>query len=142
MRIGLVSGDGVPASGLLTIFRNVVGLGVELQLLDMPVPADLGYAWRPDKPAFYPYGPAEQESSALLEPARLAPPLPGDLDRAAAEWTSIRTSVAQGATLDTVERARLHERIDRLTDHYRDHLSEVVFLCAAVLSVGMRPMMI
>ncbi|MEU1116918.1 MULTISPECIES: hypothetical protein [unclassified Streptomyces] len=124
MRIGLVSGDGVPASGLLTIFRNVVGLGVELQLLDMPVPADLGYAWRPDKPAFYPYGPAEQGSSALLEPAPLAPPLPGDLDRAAAEWTSIRTSVAQGATLDTVERARLHERIDRLTDHYRDHFSQ------------------
>ncbi|MFH8347382.1 hypothetical protein [Streptomyces sp. NPDC018045] len=124
MRIGLVCGDGVPASGLLTIFRNVVGLGVDLKLFDTPVSADLGYSWRPDKPAFFPYGPAEQESSALLEPAPHTPPFFEDPDLAAAEWTSIRTSVAQGTALGPAERVRLHERIDRLAVHYRNHFSK------------------
>lgn len=123
MRIGLISGDGVPASGLLTIFRNVVDLGVEMKLLDVPVPADLGYSWRPDKPAFYPAGPAEQESSALLRPTPQAAPL-GALDEAAAEWTSIRTSVADGPASDPGARARLHERVDCLAAHYRDHFAE------------------
>ncbi|GCD40892.1 hypothetical protein [Streptomyces paromomycinus] len=124
MRIGLVCGDGVPASGLLTIFRNVVALGVDLHLLDLPVSADLGYAWRPDKPAFHPYGPPEQESSELLEPARQAPPALGDADRTAAEWTAIRMSVADSTTLGPVERAGLHERIDRLAAHYRQHFTQ------------------
>ncbi|MEU8540370.1 hypothetical protein AB0C52_10330 [Streptomyces sp. NPDC048717] len=124
MRLGLICGDGVPASGLLTIFRNVVGLGVDLQLLELPISADLGYSWRPDKPAYFPYGPAERETSAWLEPARQAPPALGDRDRAAAEWNSIRTSVAEGTALGPVERARLHERIDRLADRYRDYFSQ------------------
>ncbi|KPC90255.1 hypothetical protein ADL27_36915 [Streptomyces sp. NRRL F-6602] len=124
MRVGLVCGDGVPASGLLTIFRNVVGLGVDLQLLDLPVAADLGYSWRPDKPAFFPHGPREPESSALLEPTRQAPPVPGDPGQAAAEWTAIRMSVADSAALPAVERARLHERIDRLARHYRHHFAQ------------------
>ncbi|MFH8409875.1 hypothetical protein ACH4FX_34615 [Streptomyces sp. NPDC018019] len=114
----------MPASGLLTIFRNVVGLGVDLQLLDTPVAADLGYSWRPDKPAFFPYGPAEQESSALMEPTPQAPSVFGDPDRAAAEWTAIRTSVADAAALGPAERARLHERIDRLAAHYRNHFAD------------------
>ncbi|WP_221354528.1 hypothetical protein [Streptomyces beigongshangae] len=124
MRIGLVCGDGVPASGLLTIFRNVVGLGVDLKLLDTPVPADLGYSWRPDKPAFFPYGPAEQESSGLWEPAPQVPPVFGTRDRAAAEWTSVRTSVADAAALDPAGRAHLHERIDRLAAPYRVHFAD------------------
>ncbi|KUL46119.1 hypothetical protein ADL22_11495 [Streptomyces sp. NRRL F-4489] len=114
----------MPASGLLTIFRNVVGLGVDLRLLELPVSADLGYSWRPDKPAFFPYGPAEREASGLLEPAGQAPPALGDPDRMAAEWTSIRMSVAEGAALGPAERARLHERIDRLAGPYRDYFSE------------------
>ncbi|MFV0131639.1 hypothetical protein ACLGI4_28775 [Streptomyces sp. HMX112] len=114
----------MPASGLLTIFRNVVGLGVNLQLLELPVSADLGYSWRPDKPAYFPYGPAEQETSAWWEPARPAPPVLGDPEQAAAEWNSIRESVAESAALRPAERVQLHERIDRLTDRYRAYFSE------------------
>jgi glycosyltransferase involved in cell wall biosynthesis len=121
MRVGLVCGDGVPASGLLTIFRNVVGLGVEMDLLDVPVPAELGYSWRPDKPAFFPHGPAEREPSALLGTARTAPPDLGDPGAAAAEWTAIRTSVAAADELDPAGRERLHRRIDRLAARYREY---------------------
>jgi hypothetical protein len=36
MRIALVSGDGLPVSGLLTTFRNVVDIGVAESLLELP----------------------------------------------------------------------------------------------------------
>ncbi|MET8573633.1 hypothetical protein [Streptomyces sp. NPDC005012] len=124
MRLGLICGDGVPASGLLTIFRNVVGLGTDLRLLELPVSADLGYSWRPDKAAYFPYGPAERETSAWWERARPAPPVLGDPEQAATEWSSIRMAVAEGAALGPVDRARLHERIDRLADRYREYFSE------------------
>ncbi|MFD7710179.1 hypothetical protein ACFV6E_08105 [Streptomyces sp. NPDC059785] len=132
MRIGLVCGDGVPASGLLTVFRNVVELGVDLRLLQTPVPAELGYSWRPDKPAFFPYGPARQEPYALLAPDRHPPPVLGDTGRAAAEWTTVRaaaewtavrTAVADGAVLGPADRARLHARIDRMAAPYQDRFS-------------------
>ncbi len=124
MRVGLVCGDGVPASGLLTIFRNVVDLGVEMRLLDAPVPAELGYSWRPDKPAFFPYGPKSTAPSALLEPTELAAPDLGDAARAAAEWTGIRTSVACAAELGPAERSRLHQRIDQVAAQYHDYFLE------------------
>lgn len=56
MRIGLISGDGLPVSGLLTIFRNVIDVGRKMGTLEMPVYADLGFSWRPDKPGFFPSG--------------------------------------------------------------------------------------
>jgi hypothetical protein len=58
IRLGLVSGDGLPVSGLLTIFRNVVDLGVRHGIVDGRVAADLGYSWRPDKTGFFPAGDA------------------------------------------------------------------------------------
>jgi glycosyltransferase involved in cell wall biosynthesis len=58
MRLALVCGDGLPVSGLLTVFRNVIDLGRDMGLVDGRVPADLGYSWRPDKPAFFPRGAA------------------------------------------------------------------------------------
>jgi hypothetical protein len=59
MRIALVCGDGLPVSGLLTVFRNVVGIAVEAGLLDTRITADLGYSWHPGKAAFFPRGPAD-----------------------------------------------------------------------------------
>ena len=51
VKIGLISGDGLPISGLLTVFRNVFYLGRSMGLFDDEVVADLGYSWRADKSA-------------------------------------------------------------------------------------------
>ncbi|KAJ7732962.1 hypothetical protein B0H14DRAFT_3615184 [Mycena olivaceomarginata] len=62
-KLVVVCGDGLPVSGLLTTFRNVVDMIKETsgcpQLIDLPIPVDLGYSWRPDKAAFFPQGPKE-----------------------------------------------------------------------------------
>jgi len=49
VKLGLVCGDGLPVSGLLTVFRNVLEIGAEVTPIDTPVACDLGYSWRPDK---------------------------------------------------------------------------------------------
>jgi hypothetical protein len=56
MRVGVICGDGLPVSGLLTIFRNLIDLGQSMGMLEFPVPADLGFSWRPDKRAGFPGG--------------------------------------------------------------------------------------
>ncbi|MFV0131547.1 hypothetical protein ACLGI4_28220 [Streptomyces sp. HMX112] len=85
------------------------------------MPAELGYSWRPDKPAFFPYGPKNPASSALLEPTDLAAPDLGDPVRAAAEWTAIRRSVACADELDPAGRVLLRQRIDRVAVRYHDY---------------------
>lgn len=49
MKLGLVCGDGLPVSGLLTVFRNVLAIGAEVVPIETPIACDLGYSWRPDK---------------------------------------------------------------------------------------------
>jgi hypothetical protein len=53
IRIGVICGDGLPASGLLTTFRNALSLGRDLGVLepDAAVPTDLGFSCRPSFPA-------------------------------------------------------------------------------------------
>ena len=138
MRIGVISGDGVPVSGLLTIFRNVVDLGRDLGLVDdEPVPAELGYSWRPDKPGYFPAGPPDPEGPEFLVHLSVSPPEPEDTAGAAAEWTAIRMAVADGEVS-----ASLTERIDRLSDSYqayfRDWLqaAQVDWVCAVNMTLS------
>src|SRR5258707_13601200 len=58
IRIGVICGDGLPVSGLLTTFRSAFSLGRDLGVLepDATVPTDLGFSWRPGKPAVFPRG--------------------------------------------------------------------------------------
>jgi hypothetical protein len=123
MRVGLVSGDGLPVSGLLTIFRNVLDVGVAEGLIEWPVPADLGYSWRPDKGDFFPAGaPVDGyppwltvvDSSGVAESAE---PEPDTM------WQQIRAQVARASTLSRAEQAALSARIDRVAAGYEAHFS-------------------
>jgi hypothetical protein len=39
MRVGVVSGDGLPVSGLLKVLRNVIDVGRQDGLVDVPIPS-------------------------------------------------------------------------------------------------------
>ncbi|CNH82773.1 glycosyltransferase family protein [Yersinia mollaretii] len=56
MKWAVISGDGLPTSGLLTIFRNVVEIAIKNNIIINEIPADLGFSWRPDKKHFFPNG--------------------------------------------------------------------------------------
>ncbi|MFD9287535.1 hypothetical protein ACFWBV_04325 [Streptomyces sp. NPDC060030] len=116
MRIGLVSGDGLPVSGLLTVFRSVFELGRDLGLVESRVTADLGYSWRPDKPGFFPSGPPGEYTPPWLEVDDVlgtADPLD------AAELLWIRDEVARHDELTPAEHASLTERIEAAEALYR-----------------------
>jgi glycosyltransferase involved in cell wall biosynthesis len=120
MRWALVSGDGLPVSGLLTIFRNVVDRARKSETLELPVTADLGYSWRPDKAQFFPRGlPGAQYPSWL----RVSDAVPVELgrDELMAELGAIRAAVAEGDALEPAARADLHRRIDALAGPYQDY---------------------
>lgn len=56
MKWAIISGDGLPTSGLLTIFRNVAKIAIESNIIINEIPTDLGFSWRPDKIKFFPHG--------------------------------------------------------------------------------------
>jgi glycosyltransferase involved in cell wall biosynthesis len=109
-RMAMVCGDGLPVSGLLTIFRNVIDLARDMNVAGGTIPADLGFSWRPDKPAFYPSGPAAGGYPDWLKVSDALPA--GDPDVLAAEWLSLRSLVARAEELDESGRADLHDRIE------------------------------
>ncbi|MBP2473696.1 hypothetical protein JOF53_002568 [Crossiella equi] len=119
MKIALVSGDGLPVSGLLTVFRNVVDLlGEEAEL---PVPAELGYSWRPDKPAFFPQGPANERAPEWLD---ISTEVPVEGPEFAEELVAIRKAIVHADSLTKAERASLHERIEALTGPYTEYFGK------------------
>ncbi|MFE3193866.1 hypothetical protein ACFXHA_33030 [Nocardia sp. NPDC059240] len=123
MRIGLVSGDGLPVSGLLTVFRNVLDLGRELGVVDGPVPADLGYSWRPDKKRFFPAG----SPGAVVPPwlTVAANPAVAHLDPIwlAAEIDEIRRAVVRFDTLESSVRDTVLARSAALEKLYTEHFA-------------------
>ncbi|NLU71921.1 glycosyltransferase family 4 protein [Streptomyces sp. HNM0575] len=124
MRIALVSGDGLPTSGLLTVFRNVLDVGRDLGLVDLPVATDLGYAWRPDKAEYFPAGGRRPADSGWMRTTRRrVRDGMTDAERAE-ELLSIRDQVAAHGSLDDAARRELSSRIDRLSDAYRAYFAE------------------
>ncbi|WP_079132240.1 hypothetical protein [Streptomyces nanshensis] len=124
MRIALVSGDGLPTSGLLTVFRNVLQVGRDLELVELPVATDLGYAWRPDKAEYYPVGGARDARSGWMRaaPRRVRDGL-SDAARAA-ELIALRDGVAAYDSLGADARRELAARIETLTEPYRVYFAE------------------
>jgi glycosyltransferase involved in cell wall biosynthesis len=139
MKLALVCGDGLPVSGLLTVFRNVLDLLPEPNLLDLPVPADLGYSWRPDKPAFFPSGSDAVGYPDWLSVTRGIPVADPGL---AEELVGIRREVARAELLDPAERSRLNERIEALTQPYEQYFTrwldehDVDWVCAINMTLS------
>ncbi|XKK38674.1 hypothetical protein HFP72_30065 [Nocardiopsis sp. ARC36] len=121
VKIALVCGDGLPVSGLLTVFRNVVTRFHGRPDPHEPVPADLGYSWRPDKPAFFPDGAGADCYPPWLRVSRARPCAGPDL---AGELLDVRRQVARADALGPGERARLHRRVEALAGPYRSYFSE------------------
>lgn len=125
MRIALVSGDGLPTSGLLTVFRNVLQVGRDLGCVDVPVATDLGYAWRPDKAEYFPSGGAARpDRSGWMEvTGRRIEDGMSDSARGE-ELLSIRDAVAAYDSQDAAAHRELFARIAQLSDAYRAYFAE------------------
>ena len=123
MKIGLISGDGLAVSGLLTVFRNVYHLGRSMGLFDDVVVADLGYSWRSDKARFFPNGPSSYRYPPWLRPT-INNSIDG-LDWAAlsAELEDIRRCVVIFEQFDESKQKSLIDRIENLRKVYFDHFS-------------------
>ncbi len=123
MRVGLVSGDGLPVSGLLTTFRNVVEIGRSMGLLEMPIPTDLGFSWRPDKPTFFPSGDASITNPGWMLVADCPPAISRASATIATALTTVRQDVARYAQLSAWEKTDLYARIAHLTELYFAHFT-------------------
>jgi hypothetical protein len=117
IRLGLVSGDGVPVSGLLTIFKNVADLGMRRGLLDGRIAADLGYSWRPDKVGFFPAGNAGTGYPPWLSVTSWHP-VRARQDPAA--WAQALTRIRQAAAAGEDD-AALARAADEIEEEYHGH---------------------
>lgn len=121
-RVAVVCCDGVPASGLLTVLRTVVDDGAARGLVDTPVVADLGFSWRPDKPRFFPAGPARAAYPDWLRVVGRAVDDPVAHGR---RLTAVRDRVAAADRLDPARRAALRAEIEELARPYEAHFADL-----------------
>lgn len=141
MKLALVSGDGLPVSGLLTIFRNVIDAELDSGQLELPVVADLGYSWRPDKEYFFPAG---RPDSGYPEWMSVSDVVPVDLDAAELmrRLTEIRVGVARADRLDDAQRAELRCAVESLAVPYEEYFSrwfeenDVDWVCAVNMTLS------
>ncbi|SOD61362.1 Glycosyltransferase involved in cell wall bisynthesis [Streptomyces zhaozhouensis] len=117
----MVSGDGLPVSGLLTVLRNVVHLGREMGVVESPITADLGYSWRPDKPACYPRGLPDSRYPDFL---RVRKDTPAASDGLAAELLALREEVAAPTGRGPDWRAALDARIEAVAEPYEAYFRD------------------
>ncbi len=122
MKIGVVSGDGLAVSGLLTTLRSVVTLGVADGILDLPVAIEFGFSWRPDKSAYYPAGPDMLTCPAWLA-VDLAVPF-DDATEAALEFSATREGVLRWEELGRPEQGALGRRIEACAANYESRFDE------------------
>jgi len=123
MRLAVVCCDGVPASGLLTVLRNVVDLGIELGLVEPDVAADLGYSWRPDKPSFFRRG-ACAGYPPWLNVSHTDPMSHVPASSFASQLTAIRDQVRDANSLPSVARKALKEAIEEVAAPYEEYFAE------------------
>jgi glycosyltransferase involved in cell wall biosynthesis len=125
LNIAVVCGDGLPISGLLTTFRNVVDIvkssGVFPALVNFPLSADLGYSWRPDKASFFPRGPKNPFYPSWLT---VSDSTPVEYSGFGDDLLRIRREVAQPEQLSSEERGDLHRRIEDISRPYQRYFED------------------
>jgi len=119
-RIALVCGDGLPVSGLLTIFRNIIDLvRADCGGIAFPITADLGYSWRPDKAAFYPRG-AEGLGYPQWMTVSDATPIP-ERQGLAEAWLELRETIERAHQLDAAQCNAVAELIEQMAAPYEEY---------------------
>lgn len=107
----------------MTVFRNVIDMGRQQGLVDLPVPADLGFSWRPDKPNFFPSGGEGLATPPWMEVAEFRIVDSVDASGLAEEFDAIRAGVAQLGQLGEIEAETLRAGIRTLAAMYQEHFS-------------------
>ncbi|HEY1618694.1 MAG TPA: hypothetical protein VGG25_13820 [Streptosporangiaceae bacterium] len=123
MRWAVLCCDGLPVSGLLTVLRNVLQLGFREGLIELPVAADLGFSWRPDKWEFFPHGDPAANYPEWLTVSSWAP-ADWSREELAERLTRTRDDVARLGELRPPEVAALGAGIEELAAPYERHFRD------------------
>jgi hypothetical protein len=141
MRLALVCGDGLPVSGLLTVFRNIVEAELQSGQLELPIVADLGFSWRPDKKHFFPHGSEDISYPDWMSVSNNLP-LGGAGFKFMRELTEIRRAVARADSLDHVECENLARLVEVIAAPYENYFIEwleehdVDWVCAVNMTLS------
>ncbi|CNH30325.1 Uncharacterised protein [Yersinia massiliensis] len=120
MKWAVISGDGLPTSGLLTIFRNVVEIAMKKNTIVNEIPADLGFSWRPDKKYFFPAGSQKSHYPTWMKVSTIQRPSACN-DIYADKLLNIRHQVAQYDSLTSTEVNEIEAEIASIADEYETY---------------------
>jgi glycosyltransferase involved in cell wall biosynthesis len=120
MKWAIVSGDGLPTSGLLTIFRNVVEIAIKNNIIINEIPADLGFSWRPDKKYFFPNGSKKSHYPTWMKVSSIYQYSTCD-EIFDTHFTSIRNKVAKYESLTDTEINNVKQEIISITEQYENY---------------------
>lgn len=122
MKWALISGDGLPTSGLLTIFRNVVEIAMRKNIIFDQIPTDLGFSWRPDKVNFFPYGSQDSHYPTWMKVNSIHQ-YSTYSENFNAQFINIRSKVAKYDTLSKIEINVIKKEIDSISECYQNYFT-------------------
>ena len=120
MKLAIISGDGLPTSGLLTIFRNVAETAINNNIIINEIPTDLGFSWRPDKVNFFPHGSHESYYPTWMKVSSINQYEIRNEDFGN-DFTKIRSKVAQYESLKESEIIELKKIILLISEYYQNY---------------------
>ncbi|CNH21926.1 Glycosyl transferases group 1 [Yersinia aldovae] len=120
MKWAIVSGDGLPTSGLLTIFRNVAEMAIKNGTIINDIPTDLGYSWRPDKKHFFPNGSPTSHYPSWMNVNSIKSAWQNDTDHEN-KLMDIKHKVAKYDSLSNSEIEDVKEDIIAVADFYESY---------------------
>ncbi|CNE71966.1 Uncharacterised protein [Yersinia bercovieri] len=120
MKWAVISGDGLPTSGLLTIFRNVAEIAIRNNIIINEIPADLGFSWRPDKKCFFPAGSERSHYPTWMKVSYIhqystCNNTYGD------SFSHIRSKIAKYESLTTTEINDVKQEMASISEVYEDY---------------------
>ena len=118
MKWAIISGDGLPTSGLLTIFRNVAEIAIKNNIITYEIPADLGFSWRPDKVKFFPCGNPDSHYPTWMKVSSIHQYSISNEDYAN-DFTNIRNKIAKYDSLTHQEIINTQKDIDLISEQYQ-----------------------
>lgn len=122
MKWALISGDGLPTSGLLTIFRNVVEIAIRKNIIFDVIPTDLGFSWRPDKVNFFPYGSQDSHYPTWMKVNSIHQYSTCSEDFSS-QFINIRSKVAKYDSLSQMEIIAIEKEIISISEYYQDYFT-------------------
>ncbi|WP_174851184.1 glycosyltransferase family 4 protein [Yersinia artesiana] len=120
MKWAIISGDGLPTSGLLTVFRNVAEIAIKNNIIINEIPTDLGFSWRPDKVKFFPHGNPDSHYPTWMKVSSIHQHSMCNEDYSN-EFTNIRNKVAKYEQLTYKEIINIQKDISLISEQYQNY---------------------